>query len=204
MAARSKHPELSRNLVLIGGRGSGKTSIAKRVALANRGFMLFSLDSLIRYEAAGSTVPEIVAERGWAGFRQLEYEVLEKLTQISRGLVMDCGGGIVVDLDDEGEEIFSERKVERLRADGVVIYLRRDHAYLAGRIAGDANRPDLSESKSFLEIMARREPWYQQAAHHVIECDGLPKIEIANQVLKIFYRDTGHDPSKVRLVPSDV
>jgi shikimate kinase len=203
MAARSKHPEVRRNLVLIGGRGCGKTSISKRVSLANRGFMLFSLDALIRYEAHGATVPEIVAERGWAGFRQLEYEVLEKLMQIHSGLVVDCGGGIVVDLDDDGEEVFSERKVERLRADGVVIYLRRDHEYLAGRIAGDKNRPDLSESKSFLEIMERREPWYQQAAHHVIECEGRSKLEIATQVLEIFYRETGHDPKKVRLLPID-
>ena len=203
MAARSKHPEVRRNLVLVGGRGCGKTSISKRVSLANRGFVLFSLDALIRYEAHGATIPGIVQERGWAGFRQLEYEVLEKVTQIDRGLILDCGGGIVVDLDDQGEEIYSERKVERLRANGIVIYLRRDPEYLAGRIAGDGNRPDLSESKSFLEIMERREPWYCEAAHHVMDCDGLSKLDVANEVLKLFYRETGHDVSKVRLLPID-
>ena len=203
MAARSKHPEVRRNLVLIGGRGCGKTSISKRVSLANRGFMLFSVDALIRYEASGATIPEIVDDRGWPGFRQLEYEVLEKLTHIPSGLLLDCGGGIVVDLDDDGKEIYSERKVERLRADGVVIYLSRDHEYLASRIAGDKNRPDLSESKSFLEIMARREPWYRKAAHHVLECDGLTKGEIAMKVLETFYRDTGHDLKKIKLKPID-
>ena len=203
MAARSKHPEIRRNLVLIGGRGCGKTSISKRVSLSNRGFMLFSVDAMIRYEANGASIPEIVKDRGWPGFRQLEYEVLEKLTQIDSGLLLDCGGGVVVDLDDDGEEIYSERKADRLRANGFVIYLSRDHEYLASRIAGDENRPDLSATKSFLEIMARREPWYRKAAHHVLDCDEMSKVEIAYEVLKLFYEETGHDVSKLKLRPLD-
>lgn len=203
MAARSKHPEIRRNLVLIGGRGCGKTSISKRVSASNRGFMLFSVDALIRYEANGATVPEIVDERGWSGFRQLEYEVIEKVTQIDQGLLLDCGGGIVVDVDDDGEEIYSERKVERLRSNGYVIYLSRDHEYLAGRIAGDKNRPELSATSSFLEIMARREPWYRKAAHDVLECGEMSKVEIAYEVLKRFYTETGHDLTKIKLRPID-
>ena len=49
MAAREEHPALAKNLVLIGGRGCGKSSVAKRLARCNRHFMLFSLDALIRY-----------------------------------------------------------------------------------------------------------------------------------------------------------
>lgn len=199
MAKRSKHLEIRRNLALIGGRGCGKTSIAKRVALSNKGFTLFSTDALIRYEAGGGTIPEIVEDRGWTGFRDLELEVLEKVTAMKSGVLLDCGGGIVVDLDEHGDEVFSERKVERLRADTVVIYLKRDHQFLADKIEGDANRPDLSDTKSFLEIMARREPWYVRAAHHVIECGDLSKLEIAMGVLEIFHRETGHDLSKIKL-----
>lgn len=197
MAKRAKHLEVRRNLALIGGRGCGKTSIAKRVAIANRGFMLFSTDALIRYEAGGATIPEIVEARGWPGFRELEFEVLDKVMTMKSGVLLDCGGGMVVDLDERGEEVFSERKVDRLRADTIVLYLKRDHRFLADKIAGDSNRPDLSETKSFLEIMQRREPWYVQTAHHVIECDDLSKPELARGVLEIFYRDTGHDVSKI-------
>jgi len=203
MAKRIKHPEIRLNLVLIGGRGCGKTSISKRVSLANRGFMLFSTDALIRYEAGGLTIPEIVEEHGWQRFREFEFEVLDKLAKMRAGVLLDCGGGVVVDLDEHGEEVFSERKVERLRADGLVVYLQRDHQFLADKIAGDANRPDLSETKSFLEIMERREPWYIRAAHHVIECGEASKDEIAAEILKLFYRETGHDLDKVRLKPSD-
>jgi shikimate kinase len=203
MAKRIKHPEIRRNLVLIGGRGCGKTSISKRVALTNRGFMLFSTDALVRYEAGGLSIPEIVDRDGWPRFRELEREVLEKLGKITAGVLLDCGGGIMVDLDARGEEILSERKVELLRRDGVVFYLKRDHRFLADKIAGDKNRPDLSETKSFLEIMERREPWYMHAAHHVLECGDASKDEIALEVLKLFYHETGHDPNKVRLKPLD-
>lgn len=191
MDLRTPHPYVRRNLVLIGGRGCGKSSVSKRIAIENRGFSLFSLDAMIRYEAKGLTVPEIVESLGWAEFRDLEYEVVRKLTNISRGLVLDCGGGVVVDLDEKGEEIFSTRKVDALRRNGLVMYLERDPKYLAERIAGDPDRPDLSEERSFLEIMERRAPWYLQAAHHVIKCDDLSKQEIADQALRIFYDSTG-------------
>ncbi len=200
---RTKHPEIRCNLALIGGRGCGKTSISKRIALANRGFMLFSTDALIRYEAGGLTIPEIVEAEGWPRFRDLEYDVLEKLVKMRTGVLLDCGGGIMVDLDERGDEVFSERKVELLRADSIVVYLRRDHQFLADKIAGDKNRPDLSETRSFLEIMERREPWYMKAAHHVLECGDASKNEIATEILKLFYRETGHDLSKVRLKPLD-
>ena len=46
----------------------------------------------------------------------------------------------------------------------MVVFIKRDVDYLASKIAGDANRPSLSETNSFKEIMARREPWYERAA----------------------------------------
>ena len=51
-----------------------------------------------------------------------------------------------------------------LKASGLVVYIRRDVEYLTKRIAGDSNRPDLDASKSFAEIMQRREPYYLKAA----------------------------------------
>ena len=56
MGSREEHPELAKNLVLIGGRGCGKSSVAKRLARCNRHFMLFSLDAMIRYEAGVTDV----------------------------------------------------------------------------------------------------------------------------------------------------
>lgn len=187
MARDDSHPEVVCNLALIGGRGCGKSSVSKRIARRNRNFMLFSVDSLIRYEAEGLTIPQLVERDGWRGFRDLEFRVVEKLTTFREGALLDCGGGVVVDLDEDGEEVFSNRKVDAIRRHALVIYLRRDAEYLAGRIGEDPNRPQLSGTHTFFEVMARRDPWYQAAADLVIECGARSKVEIVELVLDWFY-----------------
>jgi shikimate kinase len=159
--------------------------------------MLFSLDDLIRYEAAGRSIPEIVEDEGWAGFREREYAVLQKISAFERGALIDGGGGIVVELDDSGEEIYSERKIELLREHGLVVYLRRDSRYLFERISGDPNRPLLSGKKSFREIMKQRHPWYRAAADFEVDCADLTKDEISDLILAWFYDRTGvsEDPA---------
>ena len=174
------------NLVLIGGRGCGKSSLAKRLARRNKNFILFSLDALIRYEAGAATIPEIVAERGWPGFRDLEFAVVEKVSRFPHSALLDCGGGVVVDLDAQGQETFSARKVDALRRHGMIVYLRRDPGYLMRRIANDPNRPPLSDEASFLEIMERRDPWYRDAADLVLECGERSKEELAEEILRWF------------------
>jgi shikimate kinase len=189
MGERVDHPELKKNLVLIGGRGSGKSSLAKRLARTNRHFMLFSLDALIRYEADGAKIPEIVAREGWSGFRARELAVVEKVAAIEGGALVDCGGGVVVELDREGRERYSARKVDALKRHGRVVYLHRALDYLEDRAEDGENRPTLSGAESFRQIMKRREPWYRRAADHVVECGARSKSAIAREVLDWFYRD---------------
>ncbi len=204
MSPREIHPEIHSNLVLIGGRGCGKSSVSKRLARLNRNLMLFSLDALIRYEAGGLPIPEIVEREGWSGFREREFEVVRRLSAFRGGALLDCGGGVVVDLDAGGDEVFSQRKVEALRRHGLVVYLRRDPRYLADRIGADPNRPTLSDRRSFLEIMERRDPWYRQAADWVLECGELTKAEITERIWAWFLdhqarpESADEDPEPVR------
>jgi shikimate kinase len=191
MAARDEHPTLEKNLVLIGGRGCGKSSLAKRLARTNRNFMLFSLDALIRYEANGSRIPEIVTREGWAGFRARELAVVEKVSAIEGGALIDAGGGVIVELDRGGAERYSARKVDALKRHGRIVYLHRPIDYLEQRIEDDGNRPDLSDDETFRQILKRRDPWYRTAADHVVECGTRSKTDLAQEILDWFYRDQG-------------
>lgn len=180
--------EPTKNLVLIGGRGCGKSSIARRIRRSNKRFTLYELDALIRYEAGGLTIPELVDLHGWSHFREVEYQVVRKVAAFRRGALIDAGGGVVVDLDAAGNEVFSERKVAALRQHGLIVYLQRDIDYLLEKIAGDANRPPLSESASFVEIMERRDPWYREAADLVIKAGRRSKPELTRTILDWFVK----------------
>jgi shikimate kinase len=191
MGGRIAAPALGRNLVLIGGRGCGKSSIAKRLARANRNFVLFSLDALIRYEAGGAAIPDIVKREGWPGFRARELAVVNRVAEFRGGALIDAGGGVVVELGPDGDERYSETKVDALRRHGRIVYLQRAIDYLEQRIEEDENRPALSTGESFRALMERRDPWYRRAAHHVIDCGKRSKTELANEILNWFYGEKG-------------
>ena len=179
----------TKNLVLIGGRGCGKSSIARRIKRENKQFTLFELDALIRYEEEGMTIPQIVETYGWPHFRDVEFEVVAKVSTFRSGALIDAGGGVVVDLDKEGKEVFSERKVRALRQNSLIVYLQRDTDYLLERIAGDSNRPSLSETASFKKIMERRDPWYREAADLVLKGKRLSKKQLTEMIME-WFQDT--------------
>ena len=81
------------NLVVMGGRGSGKSSLCRRAAAVDKRLGLLPLDELVQFEARGRSVEQIVAERGWPGFRDLEFEVAEKAGSMPGWALVDCGGG---------------------------------------------------------------------------------------------------------------
>jgi len=197
------------NLVLIGGRGCGKSSISRRVAAAERRFVPLAMDDLIRYEARGRTIPEMVEADGWGAFRDLEHEVAQKCGSFPSFALIDCGGGVVVDLEDVAggsgkervqEEVFSQRKLEALRGEhgALIVYVERDVSYLSGRVAGDTNRPDLSAVASFEDIVRRREPWYLEFCDAVLDGrarEGQKKVPkkdvLAHALLQYYYWETG-------------
>ena len=208
-----------KNLAIIGGRGCGKSSICRRLFAHDKRFKLLSLDDLIVYEESKS-IPEIVAENSWQYFREVEFRCCAKAANaFSEFTLIDCGGGICVDLDEEtGEEIYSERKVNALKATAMIVYIKRDADYLASKIAGDSNRPTLSETNSFKEIMERRGPWYERAADLIL--DGslesgsggsnennkntnnettalVKKKKIGKEILRYFYAKAGVEPLDV-------
>ena len=208
-----------KNLAIIGGRGCGKSSICRRLFAHDKRFKLLSLDDLIVYEESKS-IPEIVSENSWQYFREVEFQCCAKAANaFSEFTLIDCGGGICVDLDEEtGEEIYSERKVNALKATAMIVYIKRDADYLASKIAGDSNRPTLSETNSFKEIMERRGPWYERAADLIL--DGslesgsggsnennkntnnettalVKKKKIGKEILRYFYAKAGVEPLDV-------
>jgi shikimate kinase len=164
------------NIVLIGYRGTGKSTVGKELA-ARLGHELISTDVEI-VKRAKQTIPEIVAQHGWEYFRDLESAVCRDLAGRDQ-LVIDTGGGAIL----------RPQNVEVLKRHGKLMWLTATVDTITGRIGGDTQRPSLTGSKSFLEeiteVLRERTPKYQAAADHVIKTDGRSIHELVEVILAL-------------------
>ena len=153
------------NIVLIGMPGSGKSTIGK--ALAERLGREFADADCEIAKAAGMTIPKIFAQSGESGFRQIETEVLTKLSKRS-GLVISTGGGCVT----------QERNYPLLHQNSKIFCLTRNLDQLP-----TAGRP-LSQKGNLEEMYRIRKPMYERFAAHLIDNNG-DLDETVSQIISI-------------------
>ena len=165
------------NIVLIGYRGTGKSAVGGLLA-ARLGMACIAMDTEI-VRRAGISIPEIVENEGWPGFRDRESALARELGERDN-LVIDTGGGVI----ERPENIAA------LGKNGCIIWLKASVATIVGRIEGDTGRPALTEGKSFTdevaEVLERRTPLYRAAAHGEIDTDDLTPEQIADRIIAIF------------------
>jgi len=168
------------NVVLVGYRGTGKSAVGQLLA-EQLGLRVVSLDAELQ-GMAGKSIPDVVQEVGWPGFRDLEEQVVAK-SAVQDGQVIDCGGGVI-----EREANFA-----RLRAAGPVVWLKAATATIVSRIQGDTQRPSLTGAKSFTdevaEVLQRRTPLYRRIAHYEIDTDGRTIEDIAAEIVRLVRPD---------------
>ena len=163
------------NIVLIGYRGTGKSTVARLLGKRLRRPVV-STDAEVIARAKLS-IPEIVEQSGWDHFRNLESAVCQSLTDKDE-LVIDTGGGVI--LRDEN--------VAALKAHGVTVWLTAEVPTIVSRIGRDTQRPSLSGTKTFVEeieeILNTRGPKYKAAADYVIPTDQSSPGQITNLILQ--------------------
>jgi shikimate kinase len=166
------------NLVLIGYRATGKTSVGRRLA-RRLGRDFVDLDELLVREA-GKSIPDMVAEAGWEDFRRREKELVARFRG-RRGLVLATGGGVVLDPEN----------VQALRENGVIVWLTAEPAAIRARLTrnrpGAESRPSLTGSGTVaevLEVLRVREPLYRAAAQVVVDTTGRTVDQVAEEILK--------------------
>lgn len=174
------------NIIIIGMRGAGKSNVSRRLAVLTKRTVL-STDTLIEYENGGKTIAEIIVKSkgDWRVFRDMEFAVVKKIANMD-GVIVDCGGGVIVDLDKNGNEIYSKRKVDALKKGGVVVWLKGDIKTLVDKVKDKAERPNLDETKSAEEIMNRRLPFYEKAADFTLEIEDKKRPELAEMIVQKF------------------
>ena len=164
------------NIFLIGYRGSGKTTVAQALA-GQLGWPWLDADAELE-RRSGRSIRQIFAESGEPAFRDLESAVVADLARLD-GHVVALGGGAVV----------REQNRRAIAGRGSVVWLKASAQSLDARIAADPTtgqrRPSLTGQGSLDEIrelLAHREPIYEQCANLVIDADTLAPDEIARQI----------------------
>jgi len=165
----------SKNIVLVGPMGCGKTTIGRRLSIKlNQDF--FDTDHEI-IKKTGVSIDHIFDIEGEEGFRQRESEALESLCDM-KNVVIATGGGVV---------LLPQNRVV-LKSTGVVVYLLSSVDQLLRRTAKSKTRPLLENSsdrqKTITEIVNTRDKYYREVATIVIDTTGKKLNKVIDEIMK--------------------
>lgn len=172
-------------VIIIGFMGAGKTTVGKALA-AELGVTFYDLDWYItmRYHRS---VPELFAERGEEGFRDLERRMLHEVAEFEN-VVVSCGGGTPCFYDN----------MDYMNSLADTVYLKAEPEVLAMHLKMGKGKRPLIEGKSHEELeeyvretVSARESYYNKAKYtlDVSLLDNFTKIQesvsLIRKMLKI-------------------
>jgi len=164
------------NIILIGYRATGKTSVGKRLSEKLRA-TFYDTDDLIE-AASVRSIREMVVENGWVYFREREKEIIRDVAAM-QGRVIATGGGAVMD----------EENAELLKNHGILIWLDADVETIVQRIQNDSRsdekRPFLSGNdllQETIDILEQRAPVYRRLADFSVNTTNKGIDEIVDEI----------------------
>ena len=159
-------------IVLVGLRGSGKSTVGRLVAEAT-GRELVDVDVAITTRT-GKTVRQLWEEGGEAAYRSLERD--EVLATLGRSdVVLAAPGGVILD-----------PTVRDALGDAFVAWLRARPATLAARVRAGDHRPLLGENPEddFATMDAERAHLYAAVADITLDADGNSPDALAAELVE--------------------
>ena len=160
-------------VVLVGMMGAGKTTVGRELA-TRLGWRFLDSDAMVE-ASTGSTVAELFADAGEAGFRAEESRVLAEALSSEGPAVVSAAGGVVLAPDNRA--LLAEARA--------VVWLRAEPATLVARIGSGEGRPLLRDDPAgaLVELDAVRRPLYGEVADVIVDVDDLDPSTVVDRIL---------------------
>jgi shikimate kinase len=162
-----------KNIVLTGLMGTGKTAVGRELArLLN--MQLIDIDTKIE-DAEKMTINEIFKQFGEPRFREIETEMIKKLSE-SKNRIISAGGGAVLKQENMGI----------LSKSGIVVCLTATPETILRRTSNSNDRPLLQVEnplKKIKELLNFRKPFYEKA-DIMIDTEGKTPLQIAEEIIE--------------------
>lgn len=160
-----------KNIILVGMPGSGKSTLG--VLLAKRlGYGYIDSDSVLVAQT-GKRLPALIETLGNDGF-------LEKEAQVNASLVVES-----CVIATGGSAIYRRDAIDKMRQNGIVVYLQLSCEALAKRLGNWEQRGVVCHSGCTLEeLYAERSPLYEAAADCIVSLDDTTIEAAAERVYK--------------------
>ena len=157
-----------KQIYLTGFMGTGKSMILNCLHEVC-GFDKIEMDEQIVQEQ-GMSIPEIFEKKGEEYFRNLETELVKKISAMDN-IVVSCGGGTVM----------RQCNVDEMKKNGTIVLLTAEPETVYERVKGSHNRPLLEKNMNpeyIKELMEARRPKYEAAADLAVQTDRRSSGEI--------------------------
>ncbi|EKD64127.1 MAG: shikimate kinase [uncultured bacterium] len=177
MSTSQKKNKKTKNIILTGMRGCGKSTLGEIIA-ANLGHEFVDLDRYIE-RSVNKKIAQIVETHGWTHFRNLEEQAVADIAK-RNNLIISTGGGTLT----------NEKSAKLLKKNGFIILLTADIETLKKRIEFSKTRPPLTCHKSLKkeleQIWEERKSTYMKYADFVYDnSDDRDPEEKAEEIIEI-------------------
>ncbi|MFH1439393.1 MAG: shikimate dehydrogenase [Candidatus Woesearchaeota archaeon] len=162
----------TKNIVLIGYRAAGKSSVGRELS-SKLSMPIISTDDVVVRQIG--SIAEFVNDFGWKSFRDVESDVIKNIkADGSAGCLIDCGGGVVERKDN----------IEYLRKNSIIFLLDAPPNVIVDRLSSNGSRPSITGTgtkEEVQEVLIRRLPLYEEAADFIINTTITTENKIINR-----------------------